>query len=236
MKLAIVTGGSRGLGEAIVNQLVNNNFRVYELSRSGKTENNVPCDLSDLNSVNNICSSFFKRFSKERWDEILFINNAGLLTPISKVDNLSTDEIALNISVNQTGPFILISKFIETFRDHSTRKTIVNISSGAAINGYAGWSLYCASKAALEIFIRSITAQEEIEEDPFIAINYNPSVMDTNMQAQIRDADFKHFPEKQKFLDLNSNGLLRPPEKVASHIAELIKQDLVSGNTYSILG
>jgi hypothetical protein len=87
----------------------------------------------------------------------------------------------------------------------------------------------------LENYIRSIASQEELEKNPFIAISYNPSVMDTNMQAQIRDADSEHFPEKQKFLDLNSNGLLRSPEKVAGHLTGLIENDLISGQTYSIL-
>ncbi len=233
--LALITGGSRGLGKALTSQFLEKGFEVYEISRSGESNSNIKCDLSDLNSVNKTCDNLFKKISEKRWDEIILINNAGVLSPISSVDVLTTDDIALNVGVNQIAAFTIISKFIETFREQDTRKIIVNISSGAAKRGYAGWSLYCASKAACENFIRSVAAEERYKKHPVVAINYNPSVMDTDMQVQIRKSDIKHFPDKQRFLELKTKGGLKTADQVADHIKNLLKTELVSGDNYTFL-
>ena len=235
VKLLIVTGGSRGLGKAIIDQYsTNEKWHIVELSRSGTSRYNINCDLANVDSIDALSTSLFPELASKKWDEIVYINNASDLKPISSIGSLKASDIAKNISLNQISAFILISAFIAAFRNFSGRKSIVNISSGAALKGYAGWSLYCASKAACENFINAASVEEEFQEFPFVAVNYDPNVMDTTMQATIRDSDEVHFPAIERFIDFKESGSLRTPESVASDLIQKIKEGLLNNTRYSV--
>lgn len=235
MKLVIVTGGSRGLGKALVEQYSEiQGWHIVELSRSGSSKYNVHCDLADAASVGSLSLSLFSELTSKDWGEVVFINNAGDLNPISSAGDIQSSQIATNISVNQISSFTLINSFIAAFRNFSGRKSIVNLSSGAALKGYAGWSLYCASKAACENFINAIAVEEDCKERPFVAVNFDPNVMDTAMQAAIRDSDESHFPDKDRFIDYKNTGKLLTPDFVASDLIEKLKNGLVNHTRYSV--
>ena len=234
MKFAIVTGGSKGLGKEIVAQLAQQDWKLVELSRSGITNHNIRCNLANQESVCKICPPVFDRFASEQWSKIVLINNAAVLQPIKFVENFTTEEISNHLTVNQTSAFIIVSEFTKSFRNHNANKLIINISSGAARKGYPGWSLYCASKAASENFIRALAKEEEYSDNPFAAINYNPGIMDTDMQASIRDTEARNFPLRQRFVDYKEDGDLNTPQIVATHLIKLLDTDLISGESYSI--
>ena len=235
MKLVIVTGGSKGLGEALVKQYSSNkDWHVVELSRSGTSIHSIQCDFSDVKSIERLSRSVFVELASDDWDEVVYINNAGDLKPISSIANLDVSHIERSITINQMSPFILLSAFISSFRGYEGRKTIVNISSGAARKGYAGWSLYCASKAAVDNFINAAAVEEECQDFPFIAVNYEPGVMDTAMQAEIRDSDVKNFPAKPRFIDLKESGNLRTVESVATDLVQKIEDGMVNQTRYSV--
>ena len=236
MKLAVITGGSKGLGQALGKILSDQNWLVYELSRSGETDRSIQCDFKDYSKVYNCASALFQKLTEETWDQLLLVSNAGDLNPIKSVDCLSTKEIVENLTINQISAFIIISEFIKTFRNQQIPKHIVNISSGAARSGYAGWSLYCASKAACDNFVNSIAEEEKQRSHPFTVINYEPGIIDTNMQANIRNAKTSHFPDKDRFVAYKENGDLQTPERVASHLVNEVLVNMKSGIRYSING
>lgn len=235
MKLAIITGGSRGLGEALVKQLSESaEWQVVELSRSGRAEGHYDCDLADTAAVAALAAELFPALAKQLWSEVLFINNAGYLQPISAVQRLMPEQIANSIVVNQISPMILMAGFVSAFRTFSGSKTLVNLSSGAALKGYAGWSVYCASKAAAENFIRAMVDEEQHQALPFTAVNYDPGVMDTAMQAEIRQADEADFPAIRRFHDYHADGVLRPAEEVAADLLFKYRQGFSNGIRYSV--
>ena len=234
MKLAIITGGSKGLGKALISQLDNTQWEVFELSRSGSTKKNIRCDFSNPKSVHEICKSLFESLVSNNWYEVLLISNAADIQPIKFVSNLDYHEIENNLAINQTSAFIIISEFIKTFQNHCASKVIINISSGAAHKGYPGWSLYCASKAATENFINSIAIEQESEKHPFVSINYNPGIIDTDMQKGIRNTDFENFPLRERFILYKEKGDLRTPEYVAVDLIKKFSENLQSGKSYSV--
>ena len=235
MKLVIVTGGSKGLGKAIVEEYsAREHWHVVELSRSGTSKHSIQCDLSDTRTVEKLSVELFPELAREDWDEVVFISNAADLKPISLTGQITASDIERNISINQISAFTLISAFIANFRGFDGPKTIVSISSGAALKGYAGWSLYCASKAACENFINAIAVEEETQEFPFVAVNYDPNVMDTAMQAEIRGSDEVHFPAIERFIDYKESGKLRTAESVASDLIQKISEGMVSKTRYSV--
>src|SRR5690606_17031869 len=121
------------------------------------------------------------------------------------------------------------------FRHSRGRKVIVNVSSGAALKGYAGWSLYCAAKAGMESFIRAIAVEEKFQAHPFIPVSVDPGVIDTDMQALIREALPSDFPEVERFRKRKAEGGLAHPDAVAKGIiAVATRQDLEAGVCYDL--
>jgi len=235
-RLAIITGGSRGLGLALVQAFGQQGWQLLELSRSGEAEYHLSCDLADYQSfsTDGAVAKRFSQLASQSWQQVVLIHNAAVIEPISQIASLTPEAIAEHININMVGSFSLLARFIEAFRDTPCTKNIVNISSGAAHKGYAGWALYCASKGASDQFIRALVAEEAHQSWPFSAINYEPGVVDTQMQATIRSADTQHFPDRQRFIDMAEQGALRAPEQVAGHILSLVNQPLDSQQRYSI--
>lgn len=222
MKHAFVTGGSRGLGKATVDELLNRGWKVHEFSRSGNSKNSIQVDLANPTLAVEIVQEEFKKTLSKPIDELLLVSNAAVLTPIDMVSKLKTDEIISNLSVNIIAAVGVIQAFVETFRDLPIKKTILNVSSGAAHKGYEGWSLYCTAKAGMENFLNALHKEEKCEINPFRIINFLPGVIDTLMQEQIRETSEESFPQKQRFVGYKRDGVLAPPQKVAKKMIETI--------------
>ena len=110
----------------------------------------------------------------------------------------------------------------------------MNISSGASSKGYAGWPLYCAAKAGLENFIRSLAAEQIGTVNPMTCLNIEPGVVDTEMQAEIREAGAELFPDVARFIELKKSGKLRSPESVARAIIDIVDSKPENGARYRI--
>lgn len=234
MKLAFVTGGSRGLGNAIVEQLTEQEWHVHEFSRTGASPHSTTVDLSNPQKAIEIVEKLFTSYEARELDEILLISNAGVLTPIEYVAKLKTEEILNNLSVNILSAVGIMQVFVKKFRNTPVRKTILSVSSGAAQRGYEGWSLYCCGKAAMENFLRSLHKEEQNLEAPFRIINFNPGVIDTAMQSEIRSVSPEAFPQKERFVNYKRAGLLTPPERVAHKAIEIINNsDSLTNLNYS---
>jgi benzil reductase ((S)-benzoin forming) len=179
--------------------------------------------------------SVFKETDFSGVSSVTLINNAGTLSPIGPVQGLEQGGIISNTNVNFMTPIVLTSLFIREFQEFSGDKRVVNISSGAAMTAYEGWSLYCASKAGLEQFTRCVAKEQERWDAGVLIINFNPGVMDTDMQATIRKASEQQFPARQRFVDLHKNQVLMDPDIVAACLLRGLEVgDLVSGETYGL--
>ncbi|MGE8488716.1 MAG: SDR family NAD(P)-dependent oxidoreductase, partial [Paraburkholderia nemoris] len=96
------------------------------------------------------------------------------------------------------------------------------ISSGAARNAYPGWSIYCATKAALDHHARAVA----LDANRALRIcSLAPGVIDTNMQAEIRGSGEEQFPMREKFEDLKRNGQLSTPEQCATQLLDYAFSD-----------
>ena len=108
-KLAYITGSSRGIGEALVDLLIDLDYRVIGLARTNVAESSnfksISLDLSDMTAVHAF------EFSENAQD-VLLINNAGLIGEISPVGKVSDQSIEQVITVNTIAPQILMNKFI----------------------------------------------------------------------------------------------------------------------------
>lgn len=222
---AIITGHSRGLGAAMAESLLGRDIAVLGLARQGNpglsstfgpqfTE--VAIDLADPRALADwLASPAFAGFI-DGADPLLLINNAGALRPVGPLSSQNVDDIASTVSLNVSAPLMLAAA-VATRAPAEVR--IAHISSGAARNPYPGWSVYCATKAALDQHARAVAA----DGNPALKIcSIAPGVIDTDMQAEIRATPAEHFPIKDRFLALKAQGQLSSPadaaEKLVSHL------------------
>ncbi|WP_275316809.1 (S)-benzoin forming benzil reductase [Tenacibaculum bernardetii] len=238
MDIIIITGGSKGIGKALANKYATENYKVYSLARTSSdlaNVTNINIDLSNLTETENTFSTLLEEIVNTNISSITLINNAGRLGKISNLENLKPIDISKTIQLNTTTPIILSSLFIKITEQLSCKKQIINISSGAAKSPYQGWSIYCTSKAAIDMMTKAI-ATEQIEVKNGVKCNaIYPGVVDTNMQSEIRSTNKTDFNSLQRFVDLKENNELYTPEFVAEIIYKVdTENQLKSGDIVDI--
>lgn len=236
--ILIITGGSKGIGKAIAEYYSVNNYKVFSISRSIIDSQNITqisSDLSDYEQATQTLKMLLDEVKKESISSITLINNAGRLGEISNLENLSSEDINLSVQLNTTTPLILSSIFINTLQNLNIPKEIINISSGAALSAYAGWSVYCSTKAALDMLTKSISEEQKHVLNGVKCYGIRPGVVDTNMQSQIRNTDKSNFKSVQKFIDLKDTNKLFSPGFVAETIYKLqTTNQLIDGETIDL--
>src|SRR5690606_26051883 len=152
----------------------------------------------------------------------LLINNAGTLGPVGPGPHPAQD-IAAALQLNVTAAMVLTGHFVKATQDLGATRRILNISSGAGRGAVAGWGVYCASKAALDMYSRCV----KLEQGPNGAriVSLAPGVIDTAMQARIRTTDPAVFPTLSRFTELHAKGQLSAPDAVAARILAYLDSD-----------
>jgi benzil reductase ((S)-benzoin forming) len=224
-KILIITGGSKGLGLALAKEYHKNGYRVCSISRSKNEKlyfmEQYQCDLSKSETVESILEEIFSHLDKNNTKQLTLINNAGDLGTVNTIEKLTPSEIAYTIQVNLIAPMILSSLFIKFSKDWNCKKQIFNISSGAAVNPYESWVMYCASKAGLDMMTKVVSKEQKEMTNGVGMVSVYPGIVDTDMQEKARNTPKEHFKAVQRFIDFYEHGYLFSPEQVAKKIYQL---------------
>lgn len=220
-RTAVVTGASRGLGAGLARSFHARGLQLALCSRS-------PPILSEGEDVLARCldvvdGAAVERFAADaaaRFGAIdLWINNAGVLGPIGMLHDLGSEDLSRHFSVNILGVFHGSRAFVRHLRRRGGEGVLVNISSGAGRRPYAGWSAYCAAKAAVDRLTECVAAEEG--ERGLRAYSVAPGVIDTEMQDAILACGPERFPEVARFRELRREGRYNSPAFVADRLLEL---------------
>ena len=188
-KIAVVTGASRGIGEAIARALAAADYNVALAARSEKELRRVAaackrsgvealaraCDVSDEKSVANFFSEVKRAFGRVD----VLINNAGRAHSTAPVDKLSLSQWNEVLAVNLTGTFLCTRAALPWMRSGGM---IVNNLSVAARGVFAGESAYCAAKHGALGF--TDTLREELRGRSIRVIALLPGPTDTEIWNQ----------------------------------------------------
>jgi len=234
LALNLITGGSRGLGLALVQQLLQEGERVIEFSRSAPHPFSVRADLSEPLAFASTVAATLAALDRSALEGgIRIIHNAGLIEPIGPAAGQAPAAQLANLNANLCSAVLGLSAMVAALQDVPGRKCLLSISSGAAQRPIAGWSLYCTAKAGLEMFVRTLAQEQSQESKPFIAVNVNPGVIDTEMQATLRAAGPEAFPDHAVFVARHAEGQLQSPAAVATRVLAIARRnDLVGGERY----
>jgi len=221
---AIVTGHTHGLGAGVRAELLSKAIPVLGLARScspdSGTSPQVTLDFSSSQALQVwLASPQLHDFLRDCDLAVLF-NNAGIVQPVGPLGDQDPAHVAMAVAVNVAAPLMLSAAVARIMAGRQTR--IVHISSGAGSSAYPGWSVYCATKAALDHHARAVA----LDAVPGLRVcSLAPGVIDTAMQAQIRDTPVERFPMRERFVEMKKSGVLVSPEDCARGVVAYVLGD-----------
>lgn len=220
--MLVITGTSSGLGAALFSLLKDCDEPIVCIARRFSQEqrmSNATLIAQDFVSADSVFYETIYRTIKESCDNrITFINNAGVVEPIAPVGEILSENFEAAVKINFSVPSLIVNAIMEAVLETGKTLRIIDISTGAAVRPLAGWGAYCASKAAVRMFLDCLAEQEP---ERVAVVHFDPGVMDTQMQEKIRDAD---FPRRKEFVGFKQNGKLKSPEDVAREIISTFLQ------------
>ena len=191
-KTIMITGASRGIGAETARIFAAAGANVALLARSqeaiaelageiGQEAIAIPCNVARFGEMSSAVETTVQAFGGLD----VLINNAGVIDPISRLEDADPDAWGHAIDVNLKGVFNGIRAVLPVMK--STRGgSIFTVSSGAAHNPIEAWSHYCASKAAAYMLNQSVHKEEG--ENGIRAIGLSPGTVATQMQREIKDS------------------------------------------------
>jgi len=234
-RICLVTGTSSGIGLAVAEELLRRGWEVAGMARRPSPLHHVRyrhlrIDLADTARVESeLEGAFGEALALEGRTRVGLVNGAATLEPVGPTAGLPAAGLSRCFALNAATPIWLLGFFLR--RGHGTKLRIVDVSSGAARRPYAGWSAYCATKAALRM-AGEVVGEEARSFAPGTAlpvdlslVSYEPGVVDTEMQEAVRGSLAESFPQVRRFLDLHASGQLHHPSRPASEIADLLEAD-----------
>jgi benzil reductase ((S)-benzoin forming) len=237
MRSVIITGISRGIGEALFRRLhdagdrilaLGRHFSASQLAAADAEPDRVQLRSADLTVPANVPSPDDLAAFVQDADEVVLIHNAAMIEPVGAIGALSPEEVRNAVTLNLTTPILLtnallsidLPKHTKTSIDPVRRPiTIVYISSQAAHQVVGGFAVYSATKRGAETFFTTLAAQHA--DDPRVrVVNVDPGAVDTAMQGQVRAAAASdaYFPMSDFFVELHRNGQLVSAGDVAAQI------------------
>ena len=218
MNYYFITGTSKGLGKALTEKILSEgNAKVFGLGRNSTIINpnytHVKIDLSLVCELEDKIKIIFKNLMSP--EKIVLINNAGILGEVKYSGENSSESLINVFSINTIAPVIIINSFVKAYSKSDCAKRIINISSGAGKNPIDGWSSYCSSKAALDMYSRVVDDEQKNNQSDIKIYSIAPGIVDTDMQNKIRKSDKKDFSMIEKFKEYKNNNELSTPKSVA---------------------
>ncbi len=190
--VAIVTGGSRGIGRAIAKEYAREGAKVVvtarpttptgldstvyqtaqDIQQLGGEAMPVPCDVADEEQVRAMVQQVTDHYGHID----VLVNNAGIFYPRKPVLEFEPARWDETMAVNVRGPY-LTCRYVLPVMMRQRRGSIINIGSQAATTPRAGGTAYCSSKAALQMF--SLCLAEEVREYSIAVNALNPGGVKT---------------------------------------------------------
>jgi benzil reductase ((S)-benzoin forming) len=228
--LTILTGASRGMGQALAEQLLASPSTLLCISRSANPDLTAlaqntqsaltqwTADLADGAAVAVRLRAWLQAQDPQLLASATLINNAGVIPAVVPLRQADPKELAQALRVGLEAPMQLSAAFLGATQDWSLPRKVLNISSGLGRRAMASQSAYCAAKAGMDHFTRCLALDEATRSNGARVCSLAPGVIDTDMQVQLRNADGDAFPDRDSFAGLHRQGQLTSPAQAAQRV------------------
>jgi benzil reductase ((S)-benzoin forming) len=236
----LITGTSKGIGEALTQKILQEGNMVLGISRKRsdtlKSTNyfHLSFDLTETSRINQIIEKANEIVDKQSFDFVCLINNAAAVEPIGSIEKCPPTEIVSHVKLGLVAPMLLTSMFIKRFTGEKIRKKVVFISSGVALTPFADSSIYCSSKAGINMLAQCVGLEQKDKEHGFEVISIGPGMVDTSMQLAIRSKTSDEFAMADFFKQAFEDGKLQKPSKVAEKIYLILRNKYEQGIYVSV--
>jgi len=248
MKYAIITGTSKGLGASMAEKMIkagvnvvgisrNENPVLEELASQSKVRyHHFRCNLTNVENLDRTFAKINDLVVKEDTELVYLINNAATVKPIDIATNQTIEAVQAHMQLNLIAPIITTSLLLKRARRKGIKTIIANVTSGAANRSTYGWSAYGSSKAGLNRFTETVALEQKELGTENKVILLDPSIMDTNMQNDIRSTDEESFRDVNQFKQYKEENKLSDTADVANVFVTILLDDeqVVNGKYYSI--
>jgi len=225
--LFIVTGSSRGVGEALVSELLQPGHLVLGLARhqnpdldqqatrAGAQLTQWAVDLASPALAAQRVGEWLARQDAVRVASATLINNAGVVSTPAPLGQAPLAELSNALRVGLEAALLLSAAFLHATDAWAVPRRVLNVSSGLGRRAMAGSAAYCAAKAGMDHFTRAMALEQAARPHGARVMSIAPGVIDTDMQRQLRGADATLFPEQAMFARLHDEGQLLSPRACA---------------------
>jgi 3-oxoacyl-[acyl-carrier protein] reductase len=231
----IISGGSRGLGEAIVRGLLDSGYRVSTFSRKTTkfieqlTDNDnfyfATADLADVSSV-----SAFLKSSEERFGTPYGLINCAAIAADGMLAMMPEKTIGQLVAVNVEGTLKFTRLVVRRMLLSKLGGSIVNISTISALRGFKGLSAYAFTKGGMESFTRALA--RELGQQKIRVNSIAPGYYDTEMSRNLNNE------QREQILRRTPLGRLGRPEDVVGPVLFLLSDQasFITGQTLVVDG
>ena len=232
-KIAIVTGGSRGIGSSIVQKLSQNGFEVvlnynssYEQAKQIATTNsNIHIFKADVSKYEEVCN--LVNFTIDKFGKIdLLVNNAGI-SLIKTINDTTISDFDNILKTNLYSAFYTC-KEVSKYMIHQKSGNIINISSIWGLIGASCEMAYSVSKAGLDSITKSLA--KELGPSNIRVNSIAPGIINTKMN------NFLNEEEKKQLISEIPLEKIGTPDDVAECVLFLVKSNYITGQIIQING
>ncbi len=232
-KIAIVTGGSRGIGSSIVQKLAQNGFEVvlnynssYEQAKQiAMTNSNIHIFKADVSKYEEVCN--LVNFTINKFGKIdLLVNNAGI-SLIKTINDTTISDFDNILKTNLYSAFYTC-KEVSKYMIHQKSGNIINISSIWGLIGASCEMAYSVSKAGLDSITKSLA--KELGPSNIRVNSIAPGIIDTKMN------NFLNEEEKKQLISEIPLEKIGTPDDVAECVLFLVKSNYITGQIIQVNG
>jgi glucose 1-dehydrogenase len=241
-RVALVTGSSSGIGQAIAKRLAEDGANVVvnyvgrvegaaetvrQVEAAGAKGIAVQADVSQVDAVRSLVEQGWSAFGSVD----ILVNNAGMEKKADFCD-VTEEDYDRVLGVNLKGPFFLTQDFVRRLRGVKKTGRIINISSVHEDLAFPGFATYCTSKGGMRMMMRDLAV--ELGPEGFTINNVAPGAIATPINTSLLE-------DKPKLNALLANiplGRLGTTDDVAELVAFLASDDAayINGSTFTVDG